>query len=114
MRIAGVGCLVLIVGLATLEARQSDPSTERIRRGLQKQQVSMDIPPIVAVPDERLRFGILTLEVPDTRGEFIKVSVPVGELTTRLTRKISQARYQRRERKARETVERELRIVERR
>jgi hypothetical protein len=109
VRFACAGYLFLTIGLATVEARQSDQSVEAIWRGLQKQQVSMDIPPIVAIPDERHRFGILTLETPDTRGEFVKVSVPVGDLTMRLARKISKARYHRRERKARETIEGELR-----
>jgi len=111
MRIAGVGCLVLMLTAATLEAGQPGQSLEAVSRGLQKPQpLSFDIPPIVSIPDETRRFGIFTLTTPDvTRGEFFRVSVPVGEFVTGVAGKISKARYQRRERKAREAVARDLR-----
>jgi hypothetical protein len=110
LRIAGFGCAVVMFGVATVEAHQSDQSLEAISRGLQKpQQVSLEIPPLVAIPQDKVQLGFVTLETPDTRGEFIKLSLPVGEFATGLVRKISKARYQRRERKARETVQRDLR-----
>ena len=112
MRIAGVGCLVVMLSAATLEAGQSNQSSlEAVSRGLQKPQpLSLDIPPIVSIPDETRRFGVFTLTTPDiTRGEFFRVSVPVGEFVTGVAGKISKARYQRRERKAREAVARDLR-----
>jgi hypothetical protein len=57
----------------------------------------------------RPKFGILTLLPPDTRsGEFIRVSVPVGELVVRGVRAVRAAHYRRAEQKAREVVKREL------
>jgi hypothetical protein len=111
LRVAGVSCLVLMFSPAALEADQSGRSLEAISRGLQTpRQLTLEVPPVLSVPDESRRFGILTLTTPDfTRGEFVSVSLPVGEFTTRLARKISTARYHRRERKARETVERAVR-----
>ena len=112
MRIAGIGCLVLMLGATTLDAGQSSQSSlEAVARGLQKPQpLSLDIPPIVSIPDETHRFGVFTVTTPDiTRGEFFRVSLPVGEFVTGVAGKISMARYQRRERKAREAVARDLR-----
>ena len=61
-------------------------------------------------PGERTRLGVLTLAVPDaTKGEMVRVIVPIGELTTGLARRMSSAQRHRRERKAREAVERDLR-----
>ena len=55
------------------------------------------------------QFGILKLLPPDSRsGEFIRVSVPVGDLVTRGVRGVQAAQYRRAERKAREAVKREL------
>jgi hypothetical protein len=114
MRIAGVGCVVMVAfSLASLEAQQSDQSVsvEAVRQALQKpQRLSLVIPPVFPlVPQGNRRIGILTLAAPDTNGEIVKVVVPIGELTTRLARKISSAQYRRGERKAREAVERSLR-----
>lgn len=111
MRIAGVGGIVLMLGSATLEAGQSGQSSlEAISRGLQQPtSVSLTIPPL-SIPDETHRLGILTLATPNIgKGEFFKVSLPVGALATRFAGGIAKARYQRRERKAREAVARDLR-----
>ena len=111
MRIASVGCIALMLGSATLEAQSDQSSLEAISRGLQQpRSVSLISPPVFSVPDETHRFGILTLASPNIgKGEFFKVSLPVGELATRVAGAISNARYQRRERKAREAVARDLR-----
>jgi len=52
-------------------------------------------------------FGVFTLVQPE-RGEMVRVSVPVGELTMRAVRAIGQARYRRAEQKARKEVEQAL------
>jgi hypothetical protein len=53
--------------------------------------------------------GILKLLPPDIRsGEFIRVSVPVGDLIARAVRGVRAAKYRRAEQKAREAVKREL------
>ena len=59
--------------------------------------------------DQNRSFGIVAFIAPETRGEMVRVRVPIGELTTRLARSITDARRRRAERKAREHVERELR-----
>jgi hypothetical protein len=111
MRTAGVGCVALMLGSATLAAEAGQSSLEAISRGLQQPtSLSLISPPVFVVPDETHRFGILTLASPNIgKGEFFKVSLPVGELATRVTGAISNALYQRRERKAREAVARDLR-----
>lgn len=111
MRIASIGCAVVMLGSATLEAGQSAQSLEAISKGLQRTpSLSFVIPPDVSIPDETHRVGFLTLTTPDaSRGEFFRVQVPVGELVTGVVGKISKARYRRRERKAREAVARDLR-----
>jgi hypothetical protein len=114
MRIVCVGCAVMVAfSVASLEAQRSDQSVsvEAVRQALQKPpRHSLVIPPVFSlVPQGNRRLGILTLAAPDTNGEIVKVVVPIGELTTRLARKISSARRQRGERKAREAVERDLR-----
>jgi hypothetical protein len=113
MRIAAVGCtLLLALGVRSAEA-QSDrsPSTEAIRLALREVQPrSLILPTFIPEPEAARRLGILTLADPDpTKGEIVRVVIPIGELTTRLTRKIASAQRQRRERKAREAVERDLR-----
>jgi len=114
MRIAGAGCAVMVaLSVASLEAQQSEQSVsvEAVRQALQKPPwLSLVIPPVFPlVPEGNRRIGVLTLAAPDTNGEMVKVVVPIGELTTRLARRISSAQRQRREATAREVVERALR-----
>lgn len=115
MRIARVGCTLLVaLGAASVEAQQSDHSAsmETIRQALRRPPPhSLTLPPtFTSEPDGSMRLGILTLTAPDTtNGEIVRVVVPIGELTTSLARRISSAQRQRRERKAREAVERDLR-----
>jgi hypothetical protein len=113
MRIASVGCTLMVAfGVASLEAQQSDQSVsvEAIRQALRTPQPrSLMILPTFTGLEGNRRLGILTLAAPDaTKGEIVRVVVPIGELTTALARKISSAQRQRRERKAREAVERAL------
>jgi hypothetical protein len=55
------------------------------------------------------KLGLLKLLPPDIRsGEFIRVSVPVGDLIARAVRGVRAAQYRRAEQKAREAVKREL------
>ena len=112
MRIAAVGCAIVALSLASAGAQQSDPSVsiESLRLALQKaQRPSLSLLPVApSVPAKITRVGILTLAPPDTRGEIVKVVVPVGELATGFARTISNARHRRAERKAREAVQRAL------
>ncbi len=114
MRVAGFACAALLVtGLASVQA-QADQSVslEAIRKGLRiSQPSSLVVPPVVpSIPPESPRLGFLTLVPPDfTKGQMVKIAVPIGDLANRLARTISTMGRQRRERKAREAVERELR-----
>ena len=114
MQFATFGCTLLMAfGPASVEAPSDQAvSTETIRQALrQPQPHALLIPPMFTPETNRSRrFGILSLADPDTsRGEVVKVVVPVGQLTMALARKIAGAQRQRRERKAREQVERALR-----
>ena len=112
MRIAAVGCAIVPLSLASAGAQPSDPpvSIESLRLALQKaQRPSLSLLPVApSVPAKITRVGILTLAPPDTRGEIVKVVVPVGELATGFARTISNAQHRRAERKAREAVRRAL------
>ena len=107
---AALSCIVLVGALAgpltSVHAQQSDPpaSLERVRVALQRPQTlgGALIPP---EPEER-RLGPLTFAPPETRGEFVRVRVPVGALAGRLTHSISAARHRRAERAARVEVAR--------
>jgi hypothetical protein len=54
------------------------------------------------------RFGMFTLVPPETNGEVIRVTIPVGELASRAARAISDARHRRAVRKVDERIAREL------
>jgi hypothetical protein len=112
MRLASVGCTVLIaLGQVSVEAQQADQAASAVRPRLQApQRLSLVIPPLFPlIPEGSRRLGMLTLAAPDTDGGIVKVIVPIGEMTTRLARKISGAHDQRRQRKARDEVQRALR-----
>jgi len=115
MRTAGVACVLMVAfSQASLGAQQADQrlSVEFVRQvGQLPAPPSLVVPrDLASVPPANRRLGILTLAVPDAEhGEVVKVIVPIGEVTARLTRRISSAHRQRRERKAREAVERDLR-----
>ena len=107
-------CLVLIFATgAPLAAQRTEPpvSMESLRAALQQQspQPSILIPTYPWVAPKTTRLGPLTLMPPDTRGEMIKVMVPVGDLVSRAARNMSNARRRSAERRAKETVSRELR-----
>jgi hypothetical protein len=113
MRIAAVGAsFALVLGLATSAMAQqsgSPVSVESLRAALQKSpQSSILLPALPWIAPNPTRLGMLTIVPPDTRGEIVKVVVPVGELFTRAARGVSNARRQRAERQARERVSREL------
>ena len=51
---------------------------------------------------------MFTLVPPNTNGELIRISIPVGELVSRAARAISDANHRRAERKADERVRKDL------
>ena len=54
------------------------------------------------------RLGILTLVQPQTNGEVIRVSIPIGELASRAAHAVSEASRRRAERKINQHIAREL------
>jgi hypothetical protein len=57
-------------------------------------------------------FGIFTFATPETRGEFVSIGVPVGDLTMRAARAIGGFERRRAERAAREEVERAIEALQ--
>jgi hypothetical protein len=54
------------------------------------------------------RLGLFTVVPPQTNGEVVRVSVPVGELVSKAARAMSEANHRRAERKADERVRNDL------
>ena len=92
--------------LRAQEANSPPPSAplERIRAALKDQPSRLTVGPMVPIPPDERRFGILTFVPPDTRGEFVRVRVPVGALVTSVTRSIARAQRRRAEKAARGEV----------
>jgi hypothetical protein len=94
----------------SLVAQDRERSHERISLALQQP------PPILrsAVPpgdDFPKKIGPLTLVQPTKRGEFVRVSVPVGALVTGALHRAAAVHRRQRERAARREVEAALRSI---
>jgi len=107
-RLAGA-VLIALAGSAPLLAQERDRSVERI--GLALRQPSpfvLGVEPVERASPKKL--GIFTLLPPTSRGEIVRVSVPVGELVMRAVGGIAAANRRRQEAAARRRVEAELRV----
>ena len=106
--VAGVG------GVSPVCAQQSEPSSaslDRIRAALQNsQQLAGSDGVGVSAPlaPDGFRWGVLTLLPPDTRGQFVRVRVPVGAFATRAVHSITAAHQHRAESAARHEVAKAL------
>jgi hypothetical protein len=104
--IAAIAFLCVTAGPGTSLAGQQPPSSalslERVRLALQSQAE------IQIAPEPERKLGVLTLVPPTTRGEIVRVRVPIGELVSRAGHAISKARRNRAERAARDEVTRSL------
>jgi hypothetical protein len=100
---------VFLLCVARLAAQQSDSASGAQPLDLNLQgQAGLTIPNTWLPPDSR-KVGVLTL-LPVTRpGEVLRFSLPIGELAADGVRAISKTQRRRAERKARETVQRDLR-----
>jgi len=100
--------LVSVSGVAsvTLHADESSQPSDRLRIALQ------DSPrltiPVWTLPPPR-RFGVMSITPPQTRGEVVRMTLPIGDLTMRAARSIENASHQRADRKARTEVQRAIR-----
>ena len=106
----GVLCLCTV---ATVWAQQPESSSlQRVRASLQNPPIqSKPFTPLWSEPGPK-RIGILTLTAPQHPGEFVRVSLPVGDLVTRAVRGVGAAKHRRAERKAREEVQRVMLAIE--
>jgi hypothetical protein len=100
----GLAAVILVssVGMAPLIAQERDRSLERI--GLALQQPSPIVSGVAPGASPR-QLGIFTLVPPASRGEMIRISIPIGELVTRAFRGVAGAHQRRQEAAARGRVE---------
>jgi hypothetical protein len=117
MRTAFFGVVLVVAsGFAFPAEAQQVPtpaSVESLRAALQKSpQSSLTIPAFPWVAPRSTRLGIFTLVPPRGRGEMVRVMVPIGDLVSRATHGVSNARRHRAERHAREEVTQALRDFE--
>jgi hypothetical protein len=102
--------------LATPAAAQqptSPVSIDAIRAALQRSAPPLVISSAAPPPEVHLtRLGVLTLVPPDRNGEMVKVAIPIGELTTRAVRAVSNAQRRRAERAAERRVLEDLRAFQ--
>jgi len=105
-RIAAVAVTVLGIGVGSARAEQTEP--KRIDAALQT-------PPKLIIRTEDLfpvrrpsRLGMFTLVPPETNGEVVRVSIPVGELVSKAARTIFDANHRRVDRKADERVRKDF------
>lgn len=104
------GCLVVLLCVTPAAAQERDPSLTRIGLALEQlPALKTDLgPPTSSFPKT---FGIFTLVAPVKPGEMIRVSIPIGELTTRAFRGVAAANRRRQEEAARRKVAAELRAI---
>ena len=104
MRRLTAGILVSAVCSAPVSAQERDRSLERISLALQQpSSVGRDVTPVASAAP--LKLGIFTLVPPTSRGEMIRLSVPVGELVMGAFRGVAAANHRRQEAAARRRVE---------
>jgi hypothetical protein len=89
-----------------LALRAQEPSLEKFSIALQQPaSIFGAIPLTTEPPPVRRKLGPLTLVHPEMRGEFVRVSIPVGELISRAVDRIRTAAVRRQEAAARREVE---------
>jgi hypothetical protein len=100
---------VTVVEAQEVNAPSSSASLERVRVALQQREPSpLIVGPMIPLSPDEWRFGILTFLPPDTRGEFIRVRVPIGALVSGVAHSIAATRHHRAEKAAREAVAKAL------
>jgi hypothetical protein len=107
MKALEASLLLSLVCAAPVVAQERDRSLERISLALQQ-----PLPTIRGVDDVESvapkTFGIFTLVPPQGRGEFVRISVPIGELVSQGLRAVATAARRRQEAVARRQVEADL------
>jgi hypothetical protein len=104
MRGLAAGIVVSSVCSAPLLAQERDRSLERISLALeQPPPIMRGVGPVESASPKKL--GIFTLVPPTSRGEMVRVSIPIGELVTRAFTSVAAANQRRQEEAARRKVE---------
>lgn len=108
--LAALACPYAMTVVKAQEANpRPSPSLERVRVALKEQQPSpFTIGPMAPLAPDEWRFGILTFLPPDTRGEFVRVRVPIGALVSGVTKSIATTQHRRAEKAARGEVAKAL------
>jgi hypothetical protein len=104
--VAPAVAIMLCMGIGSADGEQTEP---------RRMNVTPPTPPKLIIRREDLfpltrpaRLGMLTLLPAQTRGEVVRVSLPIGELVSRGARTISDANRRHAERKADERVRKDL------
>jgi len=106
-RIAATVLLVLVgLGVSSARAEQSEP--KQIKAAAQTSPKLIIRAEDLFPPTRPTRLGMFALVPPETTGEVVRVSIPVGELVSRAARAVSDATHRRAERKADERVRKDL------
>ena len=107
---------IAVFVLATPAAAQqpaSPVSLDAVRAALQRSAPSVVMRSAVPPPEVHpTRLGVVTLVPPDRNGEMVKVVIPIGALTTRAIRAVTNAQHRRAERAAERRVLEDLRAFQ--
>ena len=105
--IAAVLGVALICQLPlSAQEQEQDRSLERISLALQQPaSITGGVFPTEALPAPPVRFGPFTLVPPEMRGEFLRVSFPIGEYVSKAFKGIAAANQRHEEAAARRRVE---------
>jgi hypothetical protein len=109
---------LIVAGVSPVTAQQpasgvpaSSASVERIRVALQSPRQPLDsdgLPFFAPRRPDKFRLGALTFLPPDTPGQFVSISVPIGALASRAAHSITAAQHRRAEDAARDEVAKAL------
>ena len=84
-------------------------SIDRIREALNRQPlVTTGTPLFEQQSHDESHFGFLTFVTPDTRGEFVRIRVPIGELVMDAVHSVSSYQHRRAEKAAHDEVAKAL------
>jgi hypothetical protein len=101
----------LAAGLVVVFCLPLHAAAQQRDRSLEKASIALQQPPLavpIFEPPPPATLGPFTFATPRLRGEFIRLSLPVGEYASRVAREIGAANRRRHEAAARRRVEAEL------
>jgi hypothetical protein len=106
MRALAVGLGVALTWQLPLSAQERDPTLERISLALQQPApITEGVFATETPAPPPVRFGPFTLVPPELRGEFVRVSFPIGEYVSKAFKGLAAANQRHQEAAARRRVE---------